>query len=80
MDEILTPGQWYELQSRIREQYPELTDKDLQYHEALEQDMMEMVACSIAKIKEAKSRIERQTSVFPVKYYLRRKKHNHITH
>ena len=80
MDEILTPEQWYELQSRIRQQYPELTDQDLQYHEALERDMMDMVACSIAKIKETKHGIKKQNDLFLAKYYLGRKKHSHITH
>ena len=79
MDEILTPEQWYELQSRIRQQYPELTDKDLQYHEALEQDMMEMVACSIAKTNEAKYEIEKPTGLFASKY-LGRKKYSHIAY
>ncbi len=80
MDEILTPDQWNELQSRIRQQHPELTDKELQYHEALEQDMMAMVAYSIRNIHEVKHGIEGHMGLFPLKYYLRRKKHSHIAH
>ena len=80
MDEILTPEQWYELQSRIRQQHPELTDKDLQYHEAMEQDMMAMVAYSIQNINEVKHGIERRTGLFPVKKYLQRKRHSRIAH
>ncbi len=53
MDEILTLDQWYELQSRIKQQYPELTDADLQYHEALEPDMLLMVEYILLKQKVA---------------------------
>jgi len=51
MDEILTPEHWYELQGRIRQQYPELSDADLQYHEAIEKDMMQMVEFQLIKTK-----------------------------
>jgi hypothetical protein len=51
MEEILTPEQWYELQGRLRLQYPELTDADLQYHEAIEKDMISMVEYSLQKAK-----------------------------
>lgn len=52
MDDILSLEQWYELESRIRLQYPNLTDDDLQYHEAVEQDMIKMVEYSILKANE----------------------------
>jgi hypothetical protein len=52
MNEILTPEQWSDLQGRIRKLHPELTDADLQYHEAAEQDMLAMVVCSLQKSKE----------------------------
>lgn len=52
MDEILTLEQWNELESRIRQQYPELTDDDLQYHEAIELDMIKMVEYSLRKANE----------------------------
>lgn len=79
MDEILTPEQWYELQSRIRKNYPELTDADLQYHEANEHDLLTMVEYSIQKTKEVMHGIiTRRNRLFPLKYYWRYKRHAHI--
>jgi len=52
MDEILSPQQWYELENRIRQQYPELTDDDMQYHEAAEEDMIQMVEYCIRNANE----------------------------
>ncbi len=81
MNEILTPEQWYELQSRIRNLHPELTDNDLQYHEALEQDLLAMVEFSILKLKEIKQGIiEKRNRLFPLKYYLRQKRHVRFAH
>ena len=72
MDEILTPEQWNELQGRIRKQHPELAEADLQYHEAVEQDMLAMVAFilrnSKAKVQEM---IERNNRISPLKNYFR---------
>lgn len=51
MDETLTLEQWNELRGRIRKQHPELTNADLQYHEAVEQDMLAMVAYCLRKTK-----------------------------
>lgn len=72
MDEILTPEQWYELTGRIKKLYPELTDDDLQYHEAVEQDMLTMVAYSLRKTKEIMIGIlERKYHLSPLKNYWR---------
>jgi hypothetical protein len=57
MDEILTPEQWNELQSELKQKYPELTDADLQYHESREQDMLRMVEYRLHKNKQMKKRI-----------------------
>lgn len=43
MDEIISPEQWNDLQYKLKQKYPELTEADLQYHEAREQDMLRMV-------------------------------------
>lgn len=77
MDEILTPEQWYELQGRIKKLYPELTDAELQYHEAVEQDMLTMVAYSVQKTKEIMQGLfESHNRISPLKNYLRsRRKH-----
>lgn len=47
MDDTLTPEHWLELKGRIRQQYPQLTDADLQYHEAIEKDLLTMVEFSL---------------------------------
>lgn len=51
MDEILTPEQWHELKFRLKLKYPELSDADLQYHEAIEEDMLEMVEYILQKTR-----------------------------
>jgi len=79
MDEILTPEQWYELQARIRRQYPELTDADLQYHEAVEEDMLLMVACSLRKTKEIiQGILARHFRLSPVKNHWRYSRNSHM--
>jgi hypothetical protein len=79
MDEILTPEQWYELQGRIRKLYPELTDADLQYHEAVEQDMLTMVAYSLRKTKQIMLEIlEKNSFIKPMKNYWRYSRNNRI--
>ena len=76
MDEVLTPQQWNELQGRIRQQYPELTDTDLQYHEAIEQDLLTMVGYCLRKTHDVVQRIHlARERAFPLKYYWRYKRH-----
>lgn len=43
MDEALTPEQWTDLQGILKRKYPQLTDSDLEYQEALEQDILQMI-------------------------------------
>ena len=72
MDEILTPEHWLELQGRLRQQYPELTDADLQYHEAVEQDFMTMIKYSLRKTKKMMQGVlERPYRLLPLDNYLR---------
>ena len=49
MEEILTPEQWELICNSLRKQIPELTDNDLQYHEAVEDDMICMVKYHLEK-------------------------------
>lgn len=77
MDEVLTPQQWYELQSRIRQQYPVLSDTDLQYHEAIEQDMLTMVACYLINAQNVAQRNNLAADqALPMKNYWRSRRHN----
>jgi len=79
MDEILTPEQWYELQGRIRKLFPELTDADLQYHEAVEQDMLTMVAYSLRKTKQIMLGIlEKNSLIKPMENYWRNSRNNRV--
>ncbi len=79
MEEILTPEQWYELKGRIRQLHPELTDNDLQYHEATERDIMSMVEFSIRKANEViYGAFTRRFRQFPLKYYWRYTRHKRL--
>lgn len=81
MDEILTPNQWYELRSRIQQQYPELTDEDLQYHEAIEKDMLNMVEYLLQRARQMMKGINAGLNRdFPLKYYWRYSRRNRIIH
>lgn len=72
MDEILTFEQWYELKSRLSQQYPDLTDADLQYHEASEKDMLNMVTYSFIKTEEViHGLLGRSDHLSPLKNYWR---------
>ena len=51
MDELITPEQWNDLKYKLQQKYPELTEADLQYHEAREQDLLRMVEYRLHKNK-----------------------------
>ncbi len=51
MDEILTPDQWTDLQIILKQKFPQLTDADLQYHEAFEKDLLKMVEYQLRKLR-----------------------------
>ncbi len=57
MDEILTPDQWVDLQVRLKQKFPELSESDLQYEESAEQDMLRMVEYKLHKTKIEMKRI-----------------------
>lgn len=52
MNELKTSEHWLELQTKLKIQYPELTDADLEYQELLGQDMLRMVEYKLGKTKE----------------------------
>ncbi|MCF8368939.1 MAG: hypothetical protein K9G76_07835 [Bacteroidales bacterium] len=58
MGEILTPGQWNELRFRLKLKHPELTDDDLPYYEAEEQDMLCMIEYKLQFYREEKKQME----------------------
>jgi len=71
MDEILTPEQWHELQFRLKTQYPQLTDTDLPYYEAHEEDMLEMIAYTLQNTKDLMKGVIDQYHLPPLKNYWR---------
>jgi hypothetical protein len=52
MNELTTSGHWLELQTRLKNKYPELTEADLEYQEPLENDMLRMVEYKLGITKE----------------------------
>lgn len=45
-------GFWNEKKSKLKEQFPILTDTDLQFHEGKEKEMMEMLGYKLGISKE----------------------------
>ena len=52
MSEILTPQQWDELRMQLKLKHPELTDADLPYYEAREEDMLCMIKYRLQYYRE----------------------------
>jgi uncharacterized protein YjbJ (UPF0337 family) len=52
MKVILNQGNWDELKTKLKINYPQLTDEDLQHPEGKEEDMLRMVEYKLQKTKE----------------------------
>ena len=52
MNELKTSDHWRELQTKLKEKYPELTESDLVYEEPMQQDMLRMVEYKLSKTKD----------------------------
>ncbi len=52
MDRILNQGNWDELKNKLRKEYPQLTEEDLQNDEGLEENMLRMVEYKLQKTKD----------------------------
>ncbi len=52
MNELKTSDHWRELQTKLKEKYPELTESDLEYEEPMQQDMLRMVEYKLSKTKD----------------------------
>lgn len=52
MDLISKPGSWEELKTKLRKNYPQLTETDLQHKEGVEISMLRMVEYKLRKTKE----------------------------
>ena len=66
MNVILNQGNWEELRSKLRKEYPQLTETDLQYKEGLEENMLRMVEYKLRKTKEEMREIIAGYSLFSV--------------
>ena len=64
MGEILTPGQWNELRIQLKGNHPYLTDDDLPYYEAEEQDMLCMIEFILQHYQEDRLQTNQNSSVY----------------
>lgn len=52
MGEILTPDQWNDLRIQLKRKHSELTDEDMPYYEAREEDMLCMIKYRLQYYRE----------------------------
>lgn len=64
MGEILTPGQWDVLRIQLKSKHSELTDEDLPYYEAEEEDMLLMIKYRIENYREKLQKKKYKMSAF----------------
>jgi len=57
MEEIVNSSPLNELQSKLKQKYPELTDADLHLHQTSKQDMLQMIGYKLRKTKDEMMRI-----------------------
>ncbi len=57
MEEQVNTGPLNELQSKLKQRYPELTDVDLQLHQTSKKDMLQMIGYKLRKTKDEMMRI-----------------------
>ncbi len=64
MGEILTPGQWNEFRVQLKRKHPDLTDDDMPYYEAEEQDMLCMIEFKLQEYKENRLQTYHNISIY----------------
>lgn len=52
MELILSRGNWEELKDKLRKNYPQLTETDLQNEEGFEESMLRMIEYKLQKTKQ----------------------------
>jgi len=57
MNANFNPGNFYELLYKLREKYPQLTEKDLRYNVGNEENMMRMFEYKLKKTKQEMQQI-----------------------
>ena len=66
MDVVLNQGNWAVLKEKLRKEYPQLTETDLQHQEGMEENMLRMVEYKLQKTKEEMREIIAGYSLFSV--------------
>ena len=64
MDVVLNQGNWELLKNKLRKEYPQLTETDLQHKEGNEESMLRMVEYKLKKTKEEMREIIAGYSLF----------------
>ena len=64
MELVLNQGNWEELKIKLKREYPQLTDADLQHQEGMEDGMLRMVEYKLQKTKEEMKEIIAKYSQF----------------
>jgi hypothetical protein len=57
MEELINSKPLNELQSKLKQKYPELTDADLQLQQTSKKDMLQMIGYKLRKTKKEMVRI-----------------------
>jgi uncharacterized protein YqjF (DUF2071 family) len=66
MDVVLNQGNWEVLKEKLRKEYPQLTETDLQHEEGMEENMLRMVEYKLQKTKDEMRDIIAGYSLFSV--------------
>jgi hypothetical protein len=66
MDIVLNHGNWEELKNKLKKEYPQLTESDLQHQKGMEESMLRMVEYKLRKTKEEMRDIIAGYSLFSV--------------
>lgn len=65
MGEILTRGQWDDLRIYLKIKHPNLTDNDMPYYEAEEQDLLRMVEYIVHENRKERLQTKQNFSIYP---------------
>jgi hypothetical protein len=52
MELQIIKGSWEQLTNKLRKEYPQLTEKDLEYKESEEEEMLRMIEYKLGKTRE----------------------------
>ena len=67
MNLVLNQGHWDQLKSKLKKEYPQLTDTDLHHDDGMEESMLRMVEYKLKKTKEEMKKIIEGYSLFSLK-------------